>query len=136
MSNRAGNLALGIPKFTPAPPMGNWVDQAACAGLNPELFYPTRGGPTDSAKAVCGPCPVRTECLDYALTTNQPFGIWGGQSERARRRLRLSSITPEPAPGPRACECCGTTYRPGRRNQRFCSTDCRNYHRTRWNRRA
>lgn len=68
-----------------------WQDQAACTGMGNDLFFPERGDPnadTAAAKAVCAGCPVRQECADYALTNRLTFGIWGGLSERERRRLR------------------------------------------------
>ena len=65
-----------------------WRKHAACRGLDPELFHPERGEVTDQAKHVCFGCPVRDECLTYALTHFEKFGIWGGLSERERRPLR------------------------------------------------
>lgn len=65
-----------------------WWDRANCLGLDPDPFFPERGGSTDDARDVCRGCVVRAECLEYALTTGQKFGIWGGMSERERRRIR------------------------------------------------
>ena len=130
--NVAGNRSLGQPKIHVRAPMGDWVNQAACAGLDPDLFHPTRGEPTDAAKTICEACPVRAECLDYALRTNQQFGIWGGLTEQARGRLRLTD--PELITLELECPCCGDTFRARRAGQRFCSADCRNYHRTAWSR--
>lgn len=106
----------------------NWVSRAACAGADPDLFHPQRGMPTSDAKAVCATCPVRTECLAWAVRTHQKFGIWGGLSERERRRL----VEVRPDLGvrdPRTCPCCGDRFIPRQRHQRFCTADCRNYHR-------
>jgi len=64
-----------------------WVDQALCAQTDPELWFPEKGGATHVAKAICAQCFVAAECLDYALTTNERFGVWGGLSERERRAL-------------------------------------------------
>jgi WhiB family redox-sensing transcriptional regulator len=66
----------------------DWTEQAACRGMDPDLFFPERGHSTAEAKAVCGSCPVRDTCLDEALARSERFGIWGGKSERERRRLR------------------------------------------------
>lgn len=63
-------------------------DNGACAGTDPEMFYPGRGESTREAKAVCAQCGARDECLDHALANNERFGVWGGTSERQRRRLR------------------------------------------------
>mgnify|MGYP000160797370 CR=1 FL=1 len=57
-------------------------------GVDPDLFFPERGASTREAKEVCRGCIVRLECLEYALTNGEKFGIWGGLSERERRRLR------------------------------------------------
>lgn len=67
-----------------------WVLRSACSGLAgaSSLFFPEQGQPTEAAKAVCATCPVREECLAYALRTVQRHGIWGGTSERERRQMR------------------------------------------------
>lgn len=65
-----------------------WHDQANCLGVDPDLFFPERGASTREAKEVCKGCVVRGECLEYALANGEKFGIWGGLSERERRRLR------------------------------------------------
>lgn len=71
----------------------DWRTQAACRGLDPELFFPPRGNRTATeAKAVCRTCPVRTQCLDFANSYPEPerHGVWGGVTERQRRRMRGS----------------------------------------------
>lgn len=65
-----------------------WMDRSACLGTDPDLFFPTRGDDQTAAKRVCAGCQVRVECLEYALATNERNGIWGGLSERERRRMR------------------------------------------------
>ncbi|WP_397545755.1 WhiB family transcriptional regulator [Rothia mucilaginosa] len=65
-----------------------WQAEALCAQTDPEAFFPEKGGSTRDAKRVCGVCPVREECLQYAMDNDERFGIWGGLSERERRRLR------------------------------------------------
>lgn len=69
-------------------PAEPWMRQANCMGVDPDLFFPDRGSSTREAKEVCRGCVVREECLDYALAHVEKFGIWGGLSERERRRLR------------------------------------------------
>ena len=69
-----------------------WQEQSLCAQTDPEAFFPEKGGSTREAKKVCGSCEVRTECLDYALRHDERFGIWGGLSERERRRLRRAAV--------------------------------------------
>jgi WhiB family transcriptional regulator, redox-sensing transcriptional regulator len=65
-----------------------WQERANCLGVDPDLFFPERGASTKEAKSVCGGCEVRMECLEYALRHGEKFGIWGGMSERERRRIR------------------------------------------------
>lgn len=65
-----------------------WRADAACALIDPALFYPQQGESTTEAKAVCRSCPVQHECLEEALANGEKFGIWGGLSERERRRIR------------------------------------------------
>jgi WhiB family transcriptional regulator, redox-sensing transcriptional regulator len=60
----------------------------ACRGVDPDVFFPDRGESLEPAKRVCGDCAVRNECLEHALSTGERFGVWGGTSERERRRLR------------------------------------------------
>jgi WhiB family redox-sensing transcriptional regulator len=68
-------------------PTGSWVDEAVCAQTDPDTFFPEKGGSTRQAKAICLGCPVRQRCLDWALQHEERFGIWGGKSERERRRM-------------------------------------------------
>ena len=65
-----------------------WQDYANCLGVDPDLFFPERGASTREAKEVCRGCIVRSLCLEYALVNGEKFGIWGGMSERERRRIR------------------------------------------------
>ena len=76
-----------------------WQDRALCAQTDPEAFFPEKGGSTWEAKQICTGCEVRAECLEDALGQDQRFGIWGGLSERERRRLKRSGDLP--AAGPR-----------------------------------
>ena len=71
-----------------------WQERALCAQTDPEAFFPEKGGSTREAKRICSGCDVRAECLDYALAHDERFGIWGGLSERERRRVRLARRTP------------------------------------------
>lgn len=65
-----------------------WQERALCAQTDPEAFFPEKGGSTREAKKICTGCEVRSECLEYALAHDERFGIWGGLSERERRRLK------------------------------------------------
>jgi WhiB family redox-sensing transcriptional regulator len=69
-----------------------WQERALCAQTDPEAFFPEKGGSTREAKKVCLSCDVSGECLDYALANDERFGIWGGLSERERRRLKKSAV--------------------------------------------
>ena len=66
----------------------SWQERALCAQTDPEAFFPEKGGSTREAKKVCVSCEVRAECLEYALENDERFGIWGGMSERERRKLK------------------------------------------------
>ncbi len=65
-----------------------WQSDSLCAQTDPEAFFPEKGGSTREAKKICAACEVKAQCLDYALTNDERFGIWGGLSERERRKLR------------------------------------------------
>lgn len=75
-----------------------WAADAMCAQTDPDAFFPEKGGTTRSAKAVCRACPVRAECLNYAIEHQERYGIWGGLSERERRRHKAAPDAP-----PRPC---------------------------------
>ncbi len=70
------------------PEEAGWQLEANCLGVDPDLFFPERGASTKEAKAVCKGCVVREDCLEFALQNGEKFGIWGGLSERERRRIR------------------------------------------------
>lgn len=71
-----------------------WFCRAACRALPTELFFPAGElddqavGQAEEAKAVCAQCPVRVACLEFAIATNQPYGIWGGANTSERRSIR------------------------------------------------
>jgi WhiB family redox-sensing transcriptional regulator len=69
----------------------SWQERALCAETDPESFFPEKGGSTREAKRICSSCEVRQECLEYALQNDERFGIWGGLSERERRRLKRAA---------------------------------------------
>lgn len=66
----------------------SWQADALCAQTDPEAFFPEKGGSTRDAKRICTGCEVKAQCLDYALKNDERFGIWGGLSERERRKLK------------------------------------------------
>lgn len=65
-----------------------WQDRANCAGADPDLFFPEHGESLNIVRSICAACPVRDECLDYAVEEGIHHGIWGGKSERERRGMR------------------------------------------------
>ena len=68
-----------------------WQEHALCAQTDPEAFFPEKGGSTREAKRICVGCEVKAECLEFALAHDERFGIWGGLSERERRRLKRAA---------------------------------------------
>ena len=67
-------------------------ERSLCAQTDPEAFFPEKGGSTREAQKVCVGCDVRSECLEYALANDERFGIWGGLSERERRKLKKRAV--------------------------------------------
>ena len=65
-----------------------WMSRGLCAETDPEAFFPEKGAPSRSARQVCAVCPVRDQCLEYAMEHDERFGIWGGTSARQRRALK------------------------------------------------
>lgn len=93
MSILASSLALGNAAY-------EWRASAVCRDTDPQLFFPvgTTGLALEQiadAKRVCCGCPVRTDCLDFAMETNQDTGIWGGLSEDERRSMRRTPVSPQ-----------------------------------------
>lgn len=78
-----GQFLAGIVATQP-----EWMDDALCAQIGGDHWFPAKGDATWRAKSICRRCPVTAECLDYALERGEPHGIWGGISERERRALR------------------------------------------------
>ena len=89
------NLALvdlGVPGLFAEDEEESWQDRALCAQTDPEAFFPEKGGSTREAKKICTGCEVKAECLEYALANDERFGIWGGLSERERRRIKREAV--------------------------------------------
>lgn len=64
-----------------------WRDKAECRGTHPDVFFPNEGAGTGEAIRICQGCEVKTDCLEYALVNKEEHGVWGGASERERRRI-------------------------------------------------
>ena len=109
-----------------------WMDQARCKGEDTNLFFPERGHPTDYAKALCAACPVRQECLDYALSHGERHGVWGGLAERSRRDAKTRRVLVVTRVS--YCDFCGSRFtwpQKGNNNPKFCTDECRNKHKNR-----
>ena len=65
----------------------DWMDRASCAEIGPEIFFPDLGVPADAVRSVCRSCEVRAECLGYALRNGERDGIFGGFTDRPRRKI-------------------------------------------------
>ena len=81
-----------------------WSLYASCDTADPDLFFPGPRADTSYARSVCRACPVRRQCLDYALESKQKFGIWGGMTEAQRRRIRRGDITANHPARPRVAD--------------------------------
>lgn len=85
----------------PASPSTSWQAQGLCRAVDSSVFFPPpqfehkpeREAREKRAKAICGECPVRTECLDWALTTREPHGVWGGYAESERKQMLVSRMS-------------------------------------------
>lgn len=84
---------LDVPDLEELFPRPAWMHRGACT--DPQVaanFFPTRGESPAPAKAVCAECPVREDCLEYAVTHRELNGVWGGVSERRRRAIRSERL--------------------------------------------
>lgn len=71
---------------------GDWRNLALCAEVDPELFFPEKGGSHAAPKSVCARCDVRTDCRDFAVARPELTGIWGGTSEKDRITIRTKQV--------------------------------------------
>ncbi len=86
--------------MTATPDTPAFRDTARCAEVDPELFFPTKGGSPRPAKRICAACESQAQCLEWALDHHEEFGIWGGTSPAERRlRRRRHRVAPKPAAG-------------------------------------
>ncbi len=75
------------PKSTESMNSTAWMSRGNCRNFPPATFFPSDGAGVERARAICADCPVISECLEYALTEHIDHGVWGGCSERERRRI-------------------------------------------------
>lgn len=91
-------MRTGVTVFHPPTPDDDlsWQDNANCKGADQDLFFPEKGkgrsSSTREARVICAGCAVRDPCLDFAVEHGEKFGIWGGLSERERRRVRRERL--------------------------------------------
>ena len=83
----------------------HWTEQAVCASVDSALFFPPKGGSVRIPKRICFRCPVRVECLEFALADPETgrWGIWGGTTERQRREIQRQRRAEAVPDGPRLC---------------------------------
>lgn len=100
-----------------------WMSGAKCADHNTDLWFPPIGQGGAKAKAICHTCPVKGQCLEFAIEHDEVHGIWGGTSGRERERLRRQLL----ANGAlrRLCVVCSGRFTPTIHQQRMCSDECR-----------
>lgn len=65
----------------------DWMQKGLCRDISPSIFFPSDGVGVEVARSICADCPVKTPCLEYALENRIDHGVWGGASERERRRI-------------------------------------------------
>ena len=89
-SERVADLASEVVSYLDrhGMPDDSWRARSACIGMDPDCFFPRQGEPAAAAIAVCMQCPVRIECLAWAVCRGEKTGIWGGAAERTRRCVR------------------------------------------------
>lgn len=110
-----------------------WTADAVCASIGGDLHFPEKGVPAGEAKRVCMGCPVREQCLQHALDNDERYGVWGGFSERERRRLNRGETIPitvrarpKSAGHDHVCPVCGTQFN-GQFNAKYCGKRCGNH---------
>lgn len=74
-----------------------WLAAGKCRNVAPDIFFPSDGAGVEVAKQICSDCPVKEPCLEYALANRIGQGIWGGASERQRRRIARERRSLDPA---------------------------------------
>lgn len=104
-----------------------WTERALCAQVDPEIFHVERGQSSKPAKKICSNCPVIEECLEYALRTDQRFGVFGGYSERERRKLRDGQQVKRTFEPARMVSCarCSREFRWWSAQVKYCSAVCK-----------
>jgi WhiB family redox-sensing transcriptional regulator len=87
----SGTLLAMLNDTITAPPHLTWQEEALCAQTGGDFFFPEPGSSVREAKRICGLCPIRSACLEFALSHDERFGVWGGLSEKERLALRRTA---------------------------------------------
>jgi WhiB family transcriptional regulator, redox-sensing transcriptional regulator len=82
------------------PALDEWSWQGQCTQTDPEIFFPPKGDQGEEARRICGQCPVRVQCLAYAVAADEEFGIWGGLNRAERVHLRDAVLAVSPTGEP------------------------------------
>ena len=85
-TERVAGIGLKTLPHNPTVP-DMWQEQAACHGIDPDVFFPTSEEEAGPALAYCGSCRIREMCLAWALKNGERYGVWGGLTEQQRRRI-------------------------------------------------
>ena len=96
----------------------DWHRDAACRGVDPNLFFPERGASADEARAICATCPVKEPCHEAGRF--EYYGVWGGTTRKERQLAEKGHTSGKPPT--RGCWTCGM---PADGRHRYCSDDCR-----------
>lgn len=118
--NQTAASARAVRAFSPSYDFSDWRENAACRGVDLDVFYPSTTGPGqyDQARTYCASCPVRDDCLEDAVRRRDFEGFRGGKTPRQRQDIRLRS---------RGCEVCRRVFdKPANHRSRYCSDSCRN----------
>ncbi len=88
--DRIPDVDVALLPEDPTPPDA-WQDRANCFGIDPDVFFPITEEDAGPALAFCTGCPIKIECLAWALRNGERYGVWGGLTEQQRRRLQRRS---------------------------------------------
>jgi len=102
-----------------------WQNRGACRNEHPDIFFVQPYESADEARTVCARCPVKQECGDYAIATNQRYGVWGGMTRRERVKVANTGQDPRNILMMRHCLVCSTSFMPKHRLQFYCCGTCR-----------
>lgn len=91
---RHDGVHVPLPQLAIDPGDLEWQEDARCREVDPEVWFPEKGQSSRPAKEICASCRVRVQCLEYALATNERYGVWGGKTDQERRQIRQQRADP------------------------------------------